>query len=32
MVTDIFAAALNLEESLTGEILQVMDVLHGSLE
>lgn len=26
------AAVLNLEESLTGDILQVMDVLHGSLE
>ena len=25
------AAVLNLEESLTGDILQVMDVLHGSL-
>ena len=26
------AAVLNLEESLTDDILQVMDVLHGSLE
>jgi len=26
------AAVLNLEESLTSDILQVMDVLHGSLE
>ena len=26
------AAVLNLEESLTADILQVMDVLHGSLE